>query len=199
MFEMVVNLYYINDDKSEREERLKRFFYYDVVLQYNTLEIYRHIPEMSRDFGFEKHDSRIQSEYNQYKSRYKIKNNVPNWSGYNLLDMINKISDEGKRNDLFNGFYLLTKNNNMYVHPSIKYIKNIIDEEYGDGFKHKDAMLLSLLESVFVSVIHIKDIYLEHFQKNRQYFRNKCNELKTRHEKIRSQLNTESFKSHSSN
>ncbi len=183
MFEMVVNLTYINDDKSEMEKKLKRFFDYKYVQEYNLLDTLKQYPTIVPELKKENKDSIIQENYNHYILHYNIKKKVvTDWSGLSLYKMMKNISDEKKRDDLLKGYLMFNRINNQYVHPSIEFIGRIIEEEYQNDVNddYKNQILVSLLESIYVSVFLIIEIYLDHFQKNRQTFRNKCNELETR-------------------
>jgi Family of unknown function (DUF5677) len=193
MIEMVINLFYINSDKSERKERVKRFFDYRYVQEYNLLDTLKHFPEEFREFRNKNQEVKTEKNYNKYKSRYKITQKfVTDWSGISLYQRIEKISDEQKRKFLLRFYYLTTRNDNQYVHPSTKYIRSIIDEEFRTGVNDDKNKMVesSLLESIFISVSMIIGIYLEHFQKNRQIFRNKYDELETRFRNIPSKINT---------
>ncbi len=185
MMEMVTTLTYINDEKSTLEEKVRRFFDYQCVITNKHLDTLKRFPEIPQEFRNEKDDSIIEDNYKIFLSRYKNGNkkvNVNCWSGHDIPQMIEKISDEKKRNDLFRGYSLISKTNNQYVHPSIEYIKKITDEKYRKDVTDNtnNQMEVFLLESIIISVSQIIEIYLEHFQKNRQTFLDESHELEKR-------------------
>jgi hypothetical protein len=192
MFEMMTNLTYITDDKSKLEERIKRFFDYEKVQLYNQLKPLKEIPELF-PFRNETEEINVQNDYNNYMSLYYNKKNskrIGKWSGLNLKEMINLITDERKRNHLLMRYNLMTQLNNQYVHPSIEYIKGIIREEYGlnDKYGEKDQMAVYLLQSIYMSISMIISLYVEQFLINDHTIINKCYELEKRFRNIPSRI-----------
>jgi len=187
MYEMVINLSYINTDKTKLEERVQRFFDFRICQKYNCLDTMNKYPEIHQGFRTLEKDYMIQDEYNKYLSKY-YKNDkkrvILYWSGISLYQMINSILDDKKRDNLLRGYYWVDKINNQYIHPSYEYIKNVIDDEYVSSVKSDDRYKneLYLLEVIYISVFMIIEIYLEHFQKNRLLFRKRHNQLEMRFE-----------------
>ena len=182
IFEIVVNLNYIDADDSERNERTKRFFDYQYVDRYNVLHTMESISEIPQDVRTKEQDDKIQHDYSEYLKRYnmqKRERGITNWSGFNLVEMIQRIPDDNRRNDLLKGYKLVPKIDNQYIHPSIEYLKNIVRDEYHDNLD-RDLSEVRLLESIYLSTSKIIEIYLKHFQKNRMVFQRRADEIERR-------------------
>ena len=92
MFEMVVTLFYIVDDKSKKEERTKRYFdYNDAVIKHKHKEMIQKHKDIFKDGLPEEQIKAIDNNYAKFHDKYK-KPNTQSWSGLKMDKMIDGLS-----------------------------------------------------------------------------------------------------------
>ena len=144
-----------------------------------TMDKHQIIPQ---EFRTRKADEEIEKSFFVFCEKYKTKNekkpNLNTWSGINLLEMIDTITDSHKKHDLLIGYDIMNRPNNYFLHPTVEYLKNIIKGKVDPKIR------VALLESIYVSVSQIIEKYLENFQKNRPMFSQRFEEIENRYRGI---------------
>lgn len=113
-FEMVVTLYYIDNNKSQKDILTGRYFDYSKVQAYEAMKMINEYPEIFGGIGNEERDKQIQKGYDDFVSRYKTgdkKLNLKTWSGKNLRQMIEDITDDEIKIDLLHRYRLMVRLN----------------------------------------------------------------------------------------
>lgn len=183
--EMVVNLYYIDDDQSKREDLTKRYFEYHSVKAYQTMKTINDFPDDFSGITTPEQDKKIKEDYANFIAKYTVSGKKPNintWSGKNLKEMITAISNSEMRDALLKNYKFVTRMNNNFLHPGIQsqraairnYLK--VDIDYIIRVMHLNSI------HTFTGLI-IKKL-LEHFSKGRLEFVKRLDKINKAHDSI---------------
>jgi hypothetical protein len=191
MFEMVVNLCFIDNEDSKREELVERFFDYRYRDAFKALRTMKNYPSIPQAVRTEQKDRDVEQGYTYFKNKYKDVNgkiDPRTWSGKTLPDMIKCIKDKTLCENLMTGYDTMTETNNRFLHLSYDYVRTVIDGEYKRVTDYQ--MRYTQLSSLMVSAdLIIKKCFL-HFQKNRPAFKIKYEDIEKRHDQIQIEVVT---------
>jgi hypothetical protein len=186
MFEMVVTLHFIDNDKLRRDELAQRFFDYTSIQRYKVMEAMNKNRSIPQEFRTEEMDKEIEKKFNSFLKNYRTKEGKPprtdTWSGLSLPEMINTITNNYKKNDFLTGYDIMNRPNNQYLHPTVEYVKNIVKDELERNVDYK--IRVSQLESIYVSSSQIIEKFLDNFQKNRPLLRKRFDNIENSYKAI---------------
>jgi len=176
MCELTVNLYYIFDDDSLREERLKRYIDFNhAVLPYKAMEIIKKYPDVFKDTKGEERFAEIERKLDEFRMKYKnFSKNY--WSGMPLDKMIWKLQNKETRDDLLALYNFVVKSNNDYLHPSWHYMNKVIKDTINRTMDYETRIML--LSTIFAAGNLIIKKFLDQFPKGRPDFLKRKEELK---------------------
>ena len=173
MVEMVVNLHYIGNDDKNRAALTQRYFDYKKVSAYKEMKIIEKYPDIFSGGLFKLHKPKKLKDYDDYNLMYG-KKNIQYWSGKNIFEMIDTINDpEIKKKLLFLYELLLTKNN-QYLHPSVNYLKDVLNKETDKFISEFNVMFIGSTLQLLDMIIHE---CLNLFPKGRPKFRTDLAEI----------------------
>jgi hypothetical protein len=185
MFEMIVNLCFIDNEESKRGELVERFFDYGIVNGFKTLNKMNKYPLIPQSERTEQRDRDIENGYNHYKNKYKDvkgKVNLKTWSGKTLPEMIKCVKDPKLCENLMTGYDIMNETNNLFLHLSNEYVRTVIKGEFEGVTDYQ--MRYTQLSSLMLSADLIIKKYFIHFQKNRPAFRRKYDDIERRLDQI---------------
>ena len=173
MLELTINLYYILDDKSERDARLERYMLYsDEVLPRKALMAKRKYPDAFKGGISEQQGEVKEKRYRDFLERYSNSStpnvNTQSWSGMTMDKMIVGILNKETRKELQTLYDLIIKSNNFYLHPSWYYLKNAVvgttkaDRDYQES--------IAMMTMLFMAAEKVVSKFLENFPKGRIAF-----------------------------
>jgi hypothetical protein len=174
MFEMVVNICFIDNDDSERQGLVERYFKYGIIGAYKTLEKMKKYSSMSQAGRTLQKEREVESNYEFFKNKYKDskgKINLNSWSGKTLPAMIKEIKDTKLRENVTTGYDMMADINNQFLHISQQYLGIVIAEEFDGNIDYK--MRYTQLSSFMISTGLIIEVCFKYFQKNRPAFKNR--------------------------
>ena len=191
MFEMIVNLCFIDNEDSKRQELVERFFEYRIVHAFKALKTMKKYPSIPQSVRTEQKDADIEEGYNDFRNKYKDANekiNLSKWSGKTLPDMINCIKDAELRENLMTGYEIMNETNNRFLHLSYDYVRTVIEGEYErvTDYQARYTQLSSLMVSADLTIKK----YFIHFQKNRPAFKIKYDDIDKRHAQVQMEVVT---------
>jgi hypothetical protein len=180
MLELAINLYYILDNKAERESRLERYRRYsDEVLPFKVLKVANKYPDEFRGQVKEGMTEVKEGRHKEFLQRYGNGSarsvNTQSWSGMTLDRMIGLLTDNAKKRDLTLDYEFIMKLNNWYLHPSWMYLKLAVedtavrDKDYQD-YMAQMAMIFRAGEKIIVK-------FLDNFPKGRPVFQERLTEI----------------------
>jgi hypothetical protein len=178
MFEMVVNLCFIDNDDSKRQGLIERYFEYRIIGAYKTLEKMRKYSSIPQTVRTVQKDREIESNYESFKNKYKDakgKINLNAWSGKTLPAMIKEIKDKQLRDNLTTGYDMMADINNQFLHLTHQYLGTVIKEEFDGNIDYK--MRYTQLNSFMISTGLVIEICFNHFQRNRPAFKERYNSI----------------------
>jgi Family of unknown function (DUF5677) len=193
MFEMVVTLFYINDDNNKKDERVTRYFEYNnAILNYRTKEsILKYHDSLSKKISDEL-NKKINQKYKDFGEKYckKEGNKKPSkhsWSGMKISEMIESLSNQSDKEKLLKHYKIAITLNNAFLHPTITYIRIAFSEFY----EHKTNYNLLTLQAVTVLHLagYIIDIFLSQFQKGRPAFQARIEAAGNKFNQLENELN----------
>jgi hypothetical protein len=171
MIEIMVTLYYIDQDENRREQLVTRFFDYGAVNQFNSNKIImKYSSTLQSALGQQQKE--VETRYMDFKKKYtstKGGRALRTWSGKNLWAMINEINDVELRNKLLHDYEVMNTTNNLYSHLSSQYCNSVLKEEFEKTIDY--SMRYIHLHSMLYLSANIIKKYLAHFPKNRIAFR----------------------------
>lgn len=174
MFEMVVTLYYIDDDKLKKEELINRYFAFNSsIVPYKAMISMKEYPAPFEGIRTDKRDEEIIEGRKEFIKRYGKETQT--WSGKGLPDMIKTISDLETRNDLLKRYSLMVQMNNNFLHPTMQHFKSAKRDFVSKEVDYK--IRVTQLHSVSTSADLIIRKFLESFQKGRPDFRERLDEI----------------------
>ena len=168
MFEMVVTLFYISDDKSKKEERTKRYFdYNDAVVKYRHKEMILKHKDIFPGGLLEEQIKLIDQHYKKFENEYH-KPNRQSWSGLKIDKMIESLSSSDEKDKLLKHYQVAVYLNNQFLHPSILHIRSAFKAFFENKSNHH-AIMLQVMTTLYLAG-YIVDKFLSEFQKGRPAF-----------------------------
>ncbi|HBR22284.1 MAG TPA: hypothetical protein DD713_06935 [Nitrospiraceae bacterium] len=184
-FEMMVILYYIDNDKFKRDELTQRFFDYHIVTAHRAMHIIESYPRSFVGVITEGNANEIKRDYDAFLTKYSQDGKKPSlttWSGKNLSDMIDTISDENCKNDLMKRYKFMISANNYFLHPTELSLRQSILKYRESEISYK--LRVKQIHSVLTSVDLIIHKYLEQFPKGRPAFKRELKDINNKHNKL---------------
>jgi len=184
-FEMMVILYYIDNDKLKRDELAQRFFDYQSIVSYQAKQVMTDYPESFIGIRTEENDREVEQNHNAFILKYTQDGKKPDlksWSGKNLYSMIACLTDKKLKDDLMKRYQVMIKANNNYLHPTIQSLRQSIIK-YLEGeidYKFRVMQLHSIITSVDLIILK----FLEQFPKGRIAFLKQHDDIVAGHNEV---------------
>jgi hypothetical protein len=180
MFEMVLTLYYIDDDMNKKNERISRFFEYnDSIKRNQARQVVLKYPEIFGEIRRKDIEDEIDHKVIEFKEKYKKqegkKVNDRTWSGLTMPQMIEAITDSSLKTQLTREYDIMTAMNNNFLHPTKQYLKIVFKEFYSKEINYKDRVMH--MSSVLSMSYMIIEICLSQFSKGRPVFRERLTQV----------------------
>lgn len=180
-FEMAVTLYYIDDDKSKKDNLIERYFKYNAsIVPYKTLNSMKEYPKAFEGIRTDKRDEEILKAQTEFIKKYGKE--INSWSGKFIPVMIKDIKNTEIRNDLLKGYSIMVKMNNNFLHPTRQYILTAIKDFTSKKVDHKVRVMQ--LHSVSTSADFIMWKFLDNFSKGRPVFKKRLSEINENNDNI---------------
>lgn len=180
MFEMVMTLYYIDDDSHKKEERVTRYFEYNgavinnkvrnVLLKYQGL-YKKELPQKIH----KELDQKYKHFVDKYKKQDGKKYNERTWSGLNLFSMLEGLSNHETKEKLLKHYQIVISMNNDFLHPTIAHIRSAVSDFYSGKANHSVGLLH--MRTVIHLAGFIVEKFLSQFQKGRPALRARIDEV----------------------
>lgn len=177
-FEMMVTLYYIDNDKSKRDELTQRYFDYQGVKAHQAMKLMTDYPEPFIGIRTEENDKEVEQNYNVFIAKYTQGGKKPDlstWSGKKLDKMIDSLTNKELKNDILRRYRIMVSMNNNFLHPTIQYLKQSILEYLKVEIDYKVRIMQ--LHSITTTMDLIIQKFLEHFPKGRPAFRKQLSDI----------------------
>jgi hypothetical protein len=179
MFEMVLTLYYIDDYKHKKNERIKRF--YDYTNSIKRRQASERIVKYPDIFG--PIDAKIEAEVDQKikefremnKSKEGRKINEISWSGLNMAQMIEALSDIELRKQLTKEYEIIIALNNNFLHASGFYVKLAIKDFYSKKIDFR--LFAGHVNTILSCTYMITEKTLNEFSKGRPAFKERMGKV----------------------
>jgi hypothetical protein len=182
-FEMMVILYYIDNDRHTKDVLSQRFFDYSTVDANQAMNVMINYPETFRGMRTEEDDRKAKQNYETFISRYTCsKPDLRTWSGKDMYHMIDSLKDVDIKADFLKRYRFMVWSNNKFLHPTPLSLQQSIIRYLNGEIDHKYRVMQ--LSSVFTSMFDIIKKVLGQFNKGRIELRNELDKIKDQHEEI---------------
>jgi hypothetical protein len=177
-FEMVVTLYYIDNDESERKNLTDRYFEFSAVEAHEVMKLMEDYPLLNDGTWTPERDKKVKEAYDEFIKKYSKGNKKPNtklWSGKNMREMIESLKKVDVKKDLLYLYRLVVNMNNSFLHPTPISMRQTMKAHYNDEVHY--VIRVMHLSSISASVDRIMQKFLEQFPKGRPGFRERLNDI----------------------
>jgi hypothetical protein len=180
MFELVVTLFYIDDNSRNTEARVQRYFEYnDAVINHKAREMLRKYQNLYKKELPKEIQEELEQKYRNFIEKYKKedgkKPNEQSWSGLNLFELIGELTDKTVKERLLTHYQIVVSINNSFLHPTIAHIRSALGDFYSGEIDERIGILQ--IRTIVFLVGLMMDKFLLHFQKGRPAFRSRIDEV----------------------